>query len=136
MQHIKGHMAGGPEKKKDRSTERGEIMQYFMQKLNTNRLRDKLPQLTMGRMGKILQTIPTQDLYFLKSICDDAHTRGDQTSFSKRFWWEINPKNHTEEAKKKAELKNAEFKHTRYGAGRSVQDTGEVPFNDTSLWGV
>jgi hypothetical protein len=92
---------GSQGKKKDRSTERGEIMQYFMQKLNAGRARDGMPPLTMGRMGRLLVGIPTQDLYFLKSVCDDASKRGDMTSFSKKFWWEINPKNHTEEAKAK-----------------------------------
>lgn len=38
--------------------------------------------------------VPTQDLYYLKSICDDAAKRGNTNSFSKKFWWEVNPKNH------------------------------------------
>ncbi len=91
-------MAEGPENKKDRATERGELMRYFMQKLNMTRARDGLPPMTMGRIGKSLQVIPTQDLYFLKSVCDDASKRGDANSFSKKFWWEISPKNHTKEA--------------------------------------
>jgi len=103
MQHISSHM-GAPDKKKDRATERGELMRYFVQKLNVTRARDGLPPLTMGRMGRSLEAIPTKDLYFLKSVCDDAQKRGDVSSFSKKFWWEINPKNHTEEAKKKREL--------------------------------
>ena len=97
-------MAEGPGKKKDTATERGELMRYFMKKLNMTRTKDGLGPLTFGRMGRVLQTIPTQDLYFLKSVCDDASKRGDMNSFSKRFWWEINPKNHTEEAKAKAKL--------------------------------
>jgi hypothetical protein len=43
----------------------------------------------MGRMGKLLEQIPTGDLYALKSKCVDAERRG--YSFSKRFWWEIKP---------------------------------------------
>lgn len=82
-------------RKKERSTERGELMQYFMQTLNRSRERDGLRPLTMPRMGVLLQAIPTQDLYYLKSVCDKA------TDFSKKFWWEINPKHHTPEAKKK-----------------------------------
>lgn len=76
-----------------RTTERGELMQYFCDKLNGTRLRDGLDAVSMGRMGKLLQEIPTKDLYYLKRVCDDA------SNFSKKFWWEINPKNHTPEAK-------------------------------------
>ncbi len=106
-------MAGGPEKKKDRKTERGELMRYFIQKLNITRTRDGMVPLTMGRIAKSLQVIPTPDLYFLKSICDDSQKRGDVNSFSKRFWWEINPKKHTEEAIKARAAKDG----ARFGAG-------------------
>lgn len=67
-------------------------MQYFCDKLNSTRLRDGLNAISMGRMGKLLEAIPTKDLYYLKRVCDDAF------NFSKKFWWEINPKNHTPEA--------------------------------------
>ena len=68
-----------------RETERGELMRYFVAKLNRARLRDGLPQITMGRMGKVLEKIPTKDLYYLKRVCDDA------PNFSKKFWYELNP---------------------------------------------
>lgn len=76
-----------------RETERGELMKYFVDRLNPSRVNDGLPPLSMGRMGKLLQAIPTKDLYYLQRICNDAN------NFSKKFWWEINPKNHTPEAK-------------------------------------
>ena len=75
---------------KTRETERGELLQYFRQRLNVDRVRDGYPPLTMGRMGKALEKIPTKDLYYLKKVCDDAQ------NFSKKFWWEINPKKHEE----------------------------------------
>ena len=90
-----------PAGRRGKAQERGDLMQYFMQKLNVGRTRDGLGPLTMGRMGRLLVAIPTKDLYFLKSICDDAQKRGDINSFSKKFWWEVSPKNHTPEAKKK-----------------------------------
>ncbi|HEY5383182.1 MAG TPA: hypothetical protein VIJ88_01365 [Candidatus Paceibacterota bacterium] len=103
MDHISSHIAKTA-RKKDKATERGELMQYFMDKLNAARVRDGLGKLTMSRMGRLLMAIPTKDLYYLRSVCDNA---GD---FSKKFWWEINPKNHTPEAKAAAqkawELKN------------------------------
>ncbi|OGG60637.1 hypothetical protein A2765_03610 [Candidatus Kaiserbacteria bacterium RIFCSPHIGHO2_01_FULL_56_24] len=71
-----------------RQTERGELMKYFCDRLNATRVRDGYPHITMGRMGKILEQIPTKDLYYLKRVCDDAK------NFSKKFWWELDPKNH------------------------------------------
>lgn len=81
---------GSPRSKKENKTERGELMRYFMEKLNHSRVKDGLPPLTMPRMGRVLVAIPTRDLYFLKSVCDDAESRGN--SFSKKFWWEVKPK--------------------------------------------
>jgi len=88
------HIGKSLEKKKaaEKKTERGELMRYFMEQLNVGRIKDGLPPLTMGRMGRLLVAIPTRDLYYLKSVCDDAANRGQ--SFSKKFWWEINPKKH------------------------------------------
>ena len=87
MQHIKVHMGGESSRsKKERATERGEMMKYFMEQLNVSRRRDGLPPLTMPRMGRLLVAIPTKDLYYLKSVCDQSK------DFSKKFWWEIKPK--------------------------------------------
>lgn len=44
--------------------------------------------LTMSRMGKILEGIPTDDLYYLKSVCSKSK------NFSKKFWWEVDPRKH------------------------------------------
>jgi hypothetical protein len=85
--------------KKTNETERGELMKYFCQELNKTRVPDGLPPVSMGRMGKLLQKIPTKDLYYLKSVCDRA------PNFGKKFWYEVNPKFHTPEAKKEQEAK-------------------------------
>ena len=110
MEHISAHIRSVGHKK-EKATERGELMQYFMDKLNAARVRDGLGKLTMPRMGRLLLGIPTKDLYYLKSVCEGA---GD---FSKKFWWEINPKNHTPEAKaaaiQKWELKNKQNKYAK-----------------------
>ena len=95
MKHISSHMNESA-KNKGRATERGELLQYFMKKLNIARGKDGLPALTMARMGKTLQAIPTEDLYYLKSVCDESDKRGGISAFSKKFWWEVNPKKHTE----------------------------------------
>lgn len=87
MEHISSNLSGKA-KGRDKSTERGELMQYFADKLNAPRVKDGYPPLTLARMGRVLQAIPTKDLYYLKRVCDDAK------DFSKKFWWEINPKKH------------------------------------------
>ena len=86
MRHIAHDLKRVMQKK--RETERGELMQYFRQRLNFDRVKDGYPPLTMARMGKTLEKIPTKDLYYLKRVCDDAK------HFSKKFWWELNPKKH------------------------------------------
>ena len=96
MQHISSHMSGKGGRR-ERASERGDLLHYFMQKLNMTRTRDGLAPLTMARMGRALQGIPTKDLYFLKSVCDDAQKRNGIDAFSKKFWWEINPKKHQDE---------------------------------------
>lgn len=89
MDHIGAHIQSSAPKKQERVTERGELMEYFLTRLNAARVRDGLAPMTMGRMGRVLVAIPTKDLYYLKSICDQAK------DFSKKFWWEVNPKKHT-----------------------------------------
>lgn len=77
--------------KKSKATQRGELMKFFCRHLNYARAHDGLPMLSMSRMGRILQGIPTDDLYYLKSVCSRAK------NFSKKFWWEIDPKKHEQE---------------------------------------
>lgn len=107
MKHIGSQLTKAL--KKTNETERGELMRYFCQELNRARVPDGLPPLSMGRMGKLLEKIPTKDLYYLKSVCDRA------PHFSKKFWWEIKPENHTPEAKaaSAARLKELNKKRAR-----------------------
>ena len=84
-----------PDKKseKSRKTERGELMRFFVRHLNHARASDGYSPITMGRMAKILEGIPTDDLYYLQSVCTTAK------HFSKKFWWEVDPKKHFAENK-------------------------------------
>jgi hypothetical protein len=75
-------------KGKKRQTERGEMMRFFLRHLNHSRKTDGLPAMTMAHLGTVLEQIPTQDLYYLKSVCSQAK------SFSKTFWWELDPTKH------------------------------------------
>ena len=83
MRHIGTHLK--TRKQRLRVTERGELMRYFCAKLNAPREHDGLPQITMGRMGKMLEQIPTKDLYYIKRVCDEAK------NFSQKFWYLLNP---------------------------------------------
>ncbi len=89
--------------KRTRETERGELMRHFVKNLNRTRPRAGLPPVSMSRMGKILEGLPTKDLYYLKRVCDDASLgarakdRSGPDAFSKRFWWELDPKKHEKE---------------------------------------
>ena len=93
MQHIKIELSRKMER--DRRTERGELMKYFRERLNPGRRQEGLPPITMGRMGKLLEGIPTKDLYYLKSVCDKAR------NFSTTFWYQLNPEKYADAAKKK-----------------------------------
>jgi hypothetical protein len=91
MKSIGEILPKGLPEKKSKKTERGELMRFFQRHLNYGRAHDGLPMLTMSRMGKILEAIPTDDLYYLKTVCSRAK------HFSKKFWWEIDPKKHVKE---------------------------------------
>ena len=75
-------------KGRKRLTERGELMRFFLRHLNHSRKQAGLPALTMGALGSKLEQIPTNDLYYLKSICSNAK------NFSSTFWWSLDPKKH------------------------------------------
>ena len=79
--------AAAPKGKK-RLTERGELMRFFERHLNYSRKKDGLEPVTMARLGAELEGIPTEDLYYLKSVCMQAK------NFSKKFWWELDPTKH------------------------------------------
>lgn len=86
-----GEIAQEVKLEKTRKTERGELMQFFTRHLNHSRVKDGLQPISMPRMGKILEGIPTGDLYYLQSVCTKAK------NFSKKFWWEVDPKKHIKE---------------------------------------
>lgn len=91
MKRLGDYLADAVPEKKSRKTERGELMRFFQRHVNYSRAHDGMPLITMSRMGKILEGIPTDDLYYLKSVCSRAK------NFSKKFWWSIDPKKHLEE---------------------------------------
>lgn len=78
----------------DRRTERGEWLQKFCDRLNPERLKAppqfKLKPLTIPRMARLLEQVPTGDLYAFWRDCERAK------HFSKYFWWSLDAKKHKE----------------------------------------
>lgn len=77
-----------PEKKRH-STERGDLFDAILTRLNPARVREGYKPLTHARLGYLLTSIPTKDLYALISRCNDAEQRG--YPWSAIFWKEIRP---------------------------------------------
>lgn len=80
-------------KKKKRPTERGELLEFFTDKLNLTRDGKAFKKLKISRVAMLVSHLSVQDLYYLKSTCEDAQRRGN--SFSKHFWWAIKPQETT-----------------------------------------
>lgn len=63
--------------KKGRRSERGDLLEYFMQKINTQRIKDGYAPIKVSyiafRVGHLKRL---EDLYYLQSICNDAEKRG------------------------------------------------------------
>lgn len=77
--------------KKSRETERGELLKYFQENININRISNKYKPVTISRIGMLLSHLNIPELYFLKSTCNDAGNRSKNyhESFSKMFYWSI-----------------------------------------------
>jgi hypothetical protein len=72
-----------------RSSERGDLYDAILSRLNPPRAKQKLPPITYGRLAYLLTGIPTKDLYALVSRCDDAERRG--YPWGAIFYKEIRP---------------------------------------------
>lgn len=64
------------QQKPRRHTERGDLFDSILSRLNPGRAKKGLRLLTHARLGYLLASIPTKDLYALVSKCDDAERRG------------------------------------------------------------
>ncbi len=86
----------GKPSKRTRHTERGDLYDSILSRLNPSRARGGYKPLTHGRLAYLLTGIPTKDLYALISKCDDAERRG--FPWSAIFWKEIRPTDKREKA--------------------------------------
>lgn len=82
---IPSHLFSMPVRVKTRRTERGDLIDYFFEKLNPE-WKGK-SKLTHGYIRFRLAKIPTRDLYPLKSAIMDAEHRRE--SVGKAFWGRI-----------------------------------------------
>ena len=71
-------------------TERGDLLQFFLDKLNAARKGTKYKPLTPAALAVKLSHLKLPDLYYLKSSCLDAEREGKP--FSAIFWWSIKSK--------------------------------------------
>jgi hypothetical protein len=62
--------------KPKRQTERGDLYDTILSRLNPDRAKKEFPLMAHSRLGYLLTNVPTKDLYALISKCDDAERRG------------------------------------------------------------
>lgn len=66
-------------------SEREEMLELFLHRLNAARVLENYPKLTHPRLAKALQGVPTGDLYPFYKQCEAAR------HFSRFFWWSLKP---------------------------------------------
>lgn len=77
-------------KSTERISERGELMKAFMAGILPTWDAQKFGKMTYPRLAKKLQDVPTQDLYYLKRVCEDSK------HYAKRFFFELSAEKHKE----------------------------------------
>lgn len=76
-----------PQHSNPRTTERGELLSYFLSEVNIGRHEINLKPFTYSAISYFLAKIPTRDLYVLKSKMEQARHKGYPPGAI--FWLEI-----------------------------------------------
>jgi hypothetical protein len=76
--------------KPTKQTERGQLLETFLSRLNPGRQAKGYPPLTIKRLAYELTAVPTKDLYALLSKIKDGERRG--VPVGAIFWSEIRPR--------------------------------------------
>lgn len=66
---------------KSRRSERGDLLDYFLEKINLSRVGTNFKPMTKSGMAYLLSVYTTEQLYHLRFKCDKA------SNFAKCFWW-------------------------------------------------
>ena len=61
---------------KNKKTERGELLRYFTDVINKERVGTKYKPLTIKMIGIKLQLLSLEDLYYMQSVAKDIDSRG------------------------------------------------------------
>lgn len=88
MENIRSFLRPVPKERK-RVTERGELLQYFVDEINKERFGTEFKEVTFGRMLRLCKGIKTkglgsQNLYALSKSCAEAKRTG--FGFGKKFF--------------------------------------------------
>lgn len=75
-------------------TERGELLQEFLDVINMSRIGTNFKQIKIAKIGLDLAHIPTEDLYYFLSVCKDAGRRSKRydVGFAKKYYYELKVK--------------------------------------------
>lgn len=76
---------------RSKKTERGELLTQFLEVINMSRLGTNFKPVSIAKIGLDVAHIPTDDLYYLLSICKSAGKRAKRydSGFAKCFYYEI-----------------------------------------------
>ncbi|HZQ45101.1 MAG TPA: hypothetical protein VFA99_17755 [Acidobacteriaceae bacterium] len=89
MEPIKNLFGQRRPVKPRRVTERGELLEYFLERVNASRRGTKYRPVTIRYIAMKVTAVPTKDLYALKSKMEDGLRRG--MSASMIFFSELKP---------------------------------------------
>lgn len=79
--------------KKTKATERGDLLVYFTDRINRERDGKKYKKVKIPYVAKKVSHLSVADLYYLRSVCEDAATRS--YSWSKCFFGSLKVKHET-----------------------------------------
>lgn len=90
MERIKIDLSRYQQPRSKATSERAELIEKFLSRLNPPRIADGFKPLTPARLGAMLAHVPTEDLWPFYRSCEQAN------SFSRFFHWSLRPRDKSE----------------------------------------
>lgn len=90
MEPIGKFIAAAKRTKPSRRTERGDVYDQILARINPGRKQAGYKPMSYGQLASLLTRVPTKDLYALLSKMSDGERRGIPAGAI--FWTEIRPK--------------------------------------------